>query len=65
MRALELLGLDPDADFEEIKKAWRKIAKETHPDVRPNDSDAAKAFQAGQAAFDVLRAAEERRAWKG
>ncbi|MBP6380379.1 MAG: DnaJ domain-containing protein [Sphingorhabdus sp.] len=65
MRALELLGLDPDADFEEVKKAWRKIAKETHPDVRPNDADAAKAFQAGQAAFDVLRAAEERRVWKG
>jgi curved DNA-binding protein CbpA len=33
--------------------------------VRPNDADAAKAFQAGQAAFDVLRAAEERRIWKG
>ena len=65
MRALELLGLDPDADFEEVKKAWRKIAKETHPDVRPNDADAAKAFHAGQAAFDVLRAAEERRVWKG
>ena len=65
MRALELLGLDPDADFEEVKKAWRKIAKETRPDVRPNDADAAKAFQAGQAAFDVLRAAEERRVWKG
>ncbi|HEX4874245.1 MAG TPA: J domain-containing protein [Sphingorhabdus sp.] len=65
MRALELLGLDPDADFDEVKKAWRKIAKETHPDVRPNDADAAKAFQAGQAAFDVLRAAEERRVWKG
>lgn len=65
MRALELLGLDPDADFEDVKKAWRKIAKETHPDVRPNDADAAKAFQAGQAAFDVLRAAEERRTWKG
>lgn len=65
MRALELLGLDPDADFDEVKKAWRRIAKETHPDVRPNDADAAKAFQAGQAAFDVLRAAEDRRVWKG
>jgi hypothetical protein len=65
MRALELFGLDPDASFDDVKKAWRKIAKETHPDLRPNDGDAAKAFQAGQAAFDVLRAAEERREWKG
>ena len=65
MRALELFGLDPDASMDDVKKAWRKIAKETHPDVRPGDADAAKAFQAGQAAFDVLRAADEMRAWKG
>ncbi len=65
MRALELFGLDPDASFEDAKKAWRKIAKETHPDVNPGNADAAKAFQAGQAAYEVLRAAEERREWKG
>jgi DnaJ domain len=65
MRALELLGLESDADFEDAKKAWRRIAKETHPDVNPGNADAAKAFQAGQAAYDVLRAAEERREWKG
>ena len=51
--------------FEDAKKAWRKIAKETHPDVNPGNADAAKAFQAGQAAYDVLRVAEERREWKG
>jgi curved DNA-binding protein CbpA len=65
MRALELFGLDPDASFEDAKKAWRKIAKETHPDVNPGNADAAKAFQAGQAAYDVLRAAEDRRNFKG
>jgi curved DNA-binding protein CbpA len=65
MRALELFGLDPDASFEDAKKAWRKIAKETHPDVNPGNGDAAKAFQAGQAAYDVLRVAEERREWRG
>lgn len=65
MRALELFGLDPDASFEDAKKAWRKIAKETHPDVNPGNADAAKAFQAGQAAYDVLRAAEERRNYQG
>ena len=65
LRSLELLGLDPDADFDAVKKAWRSKAKEVHPDVRPGDADAAKAFQALQLAYEVLRAAEERREWKG
>jgi hypothetical protein len=65
MRALELLELDPDADFDAVKKAWRTKAKLVHPDVRPGDADAAKAFQALQLAYEVLRAAEERREWKG
>ncbi len=65
MRALELLGLEADADFEAIKKAWRAKAKEVHPDVRPGDEEAAKAFQALQLAYEVLRQAEERREWRG
>lgn len=65
MRALELLGLDPDADFEAVKKAWRTRAKEVHPDVRPNDAEAAKRFHALQVAYEVLRQAEERRSWRG
>lgn len=65
MRALEVLELESDASFEDVKKAWRAKAKEVHPDVRPNDEDAAKAFQAFQVAYEVLRQAEERREWKG
>jgi len=65
MRALELLGLESDADFEAVKKAWRAKAKEVHPDVKPGDADAAKAFQACQLAYEVLRQAEERREWRG
>lgn len=65
MRALEALGLDPDADFEAVKKAWRAKAKEVHPDVRPGDADAAKLFQKYQLAYEVLRQGEERRSWKG
>ncbi len=65
MRALEVLGLEPDADHEAVKKAWRAKAKEVHPDVRPDDEEAAKAFQAFQVAYEVLRQAEERRVWKG
>ena len=64
MRALDVFDLEPDADFETVKKAWRALAKETHPDVKPGDADAAKRFQAGQAAFEVLRQAEERKSWK-
>lgn len=65
LRALEALGLDPDADFEAVRKAWRTRAKLVHPDVRPNDPDAAREFQKLQLAYEVLRAAEERRTWKG
>ena len=64
MLALEVLDLEADADFETIKKAWRALAKETHPDVKPGDAEAAKRFAAGQAAFDVLKQAEDRKSWK-
>ncbi len=62
MRALDLLDVEPDAEFETIKAAWRRLAKANHPDVRPGDAAAAERFRAVQAAFDVLRKAEERRA---
>lgn len=61
MRALDVLGLEVDSDFDAAKAAWRTLAKESHPDVRPGDAEAAKKFQAVQAAYDVLRTAEERR----
>jgi hypothetical protein len=64
MRALDVLDLAPDADFEAVRGAWRRLAKENHPDVCPNDPDAAKRFTAIQAAYDVLRTAEERRSWQ-
>ncbi len=65
MRALDVLGLEADADFEAVKKAWRAKARTSHPDVNPNDAEAARAFQTAQVAYEVLRQAEERRAWKG
>jgi len=65
MRALDLLGLEADADFEAVKKAWRAKAKEVHPDVKPGDAEAAEAFRQLQLAYEVLRAAEERREWRG
>ena len=65
LRALDVLELDPDADFDMVRKAWRARAKLVHPDVRPGDEVAAKEFQRLQLAYEVLRAAEERRTWQG
>nr|WP_314444784.1 J domain-containing protein [uncultured Sphingomonas sp.] len=62
MRALAVLEVESDASFDEIKAAHRRLAKASHPDLKPGDTDAAKRFQAVQAAYDVLRKAEERRA---
>ena len=61
MRALDVLELESDADFEAVKAAWRRLAKAHHPDVKPGDPEAARRFQSVQAAFEVLRRAEERR----
>ncbi len=62
MRALAVLEVETDADFATIRAAWRRLAKANHPDVKPGDAEAAQRFQAVQAAYEVLRAAEERRA---
>ena len=61
MHALDLLELESDAGFADIRKAYRRQAKAHHPDARPGDREAAARFQAIQAAFEVLRKAEERR----
>ena len=55
-----MLELDADADFGAVKDAWRRLAKANHPDLKPGDREAAARFQAIQAAYDVLRRAEER-----
>jgi hypothetical protein len=61
MRALDVLELAADADFVEIRAAYRRLAKTHHPDLRPGDEAALARFQGIQAAYDVLRLAEERR----
>jgi hypothetical protein len=61
MRALDVLEVETDATFEEIKAAYRRLAKANHPDVTPDDKEAAKRFQSIQAAYEVLRKADERR----
>lgn len=61
MRALDALELESDADFKSVKAAYRRLAKENHPDLKPGDEEAAQRFQKVKAAYDVLRRAEERR----
>lgn len=61
MRALAVFELEADADFDTVRKAWRARAKLVHPDVRPGDEAAAQEFLRLQLAYEVLRAAEERR----
>jgi hypothetical protein len=61
MRALDALGLEADADFKAVKASYRKLAKELHPDLKPDDKEAARQFHAIQVAYDLLRKAEERK----
>jgi hypothetical protein len=64
MRALDALELDSDAAFADVKAAYRRLAKEHHPDLKPGDEAAAKRFQQVKAAYDVLRRAEEHKEGK-
>jgi DnaJ-class molecular chaperone len=48
------LGVPKSSSAEEIRKAYRKLAKELHPDVRPNDKPSAERFKRVTAAFNLL-----------
>lgn len=49
-----VLGLAPDASKDEIKTAYRKLAREHHPDVNPDDSAGEERFKEISAAYNVL-----------
>jgi curved DNA-binding protein len=48
------LGVHPDASFEDVKKAYRKLALETHPDRNPNNPRAEERFKRVSEAYGVL-----------
>lgn len=50
----EVLGVSKEASPEEIKKAYRKLARKFHPDVNPDDKSAEDKFKEVKHAFDVL-----------
>jgi curved DNA-binding protein len=55
------LGVDKNATQEDIKKAYRKLARKHHPDLNPNDKEAHKKFQQLNEANEVLSDPEKRK----
>jgi len=57
----EVLGVKKDATADEIKKAFRKLTKENHPDLHPGDKACEERFKEANEAYEVLSDEEKRR----
>jgi DnaJ-class molecular chaperone len=55
------LGIEPNANQDDIRKAYRKAAKETHPDLNPGKPEAEKRFKEINAAYDIVGNADKRK----
>ena len=59
----DILGVSKTATADEIKKAYRKLARQYHPDANPGDDSAEERFKRVQNAYDVLSDPEKRKAY--
>jgi len=59
----EVLGLSRDASEQEIKKTFRRVARELHPDVNGEDPDAEEKFKEAAEAYEVLSDPERRQTY--
>lgn len=57
----KILGVDKSASQDDIKKAFKKLARKHHPDLNPNDADAKRRFQEINEANEVLSDPEKRK----
>ena len=57
----QILGIKKDAKADEIKKAYRKLARKYHPDVNPNDKTSEEKFKEVQESYDVLSDEKKRK----
>lgn len=55
----KVLGVSPDASDEEIKRAYRRLAKKYHPDINPGDEEAARQMQRINAAYEQIKNPEK------
>lgn len=56
----EVLGVDRNVGDDELKKAYRKLAKKYHPDLNPGDEQAEKSFKEVNEAYEILSNSEKR-----
>lgn len=56
----EILGVAKDASQQDIKRAYRRLAKENHPDLHPDDTVKEETFKRVSAAYEVLSDDEKR-----